>query len=242
MFAPDVTNRLGKQEFGSNKTHASVSTRASSKECSLDLRLTEENLQIHNLRMDARQSHECCANQRTNAIEDLNAIPWLRDMLDNFDPDAESECESTKQHEVTKTIMDFDATPGITDMMENVHLDAESDSDSEVDGTLHLTRYMKERCESICTNPWGSAKAEWLDQSMGGAGFDVTDSMLDRMPRVPAMVFSSELLAEIQRSVANGEWGATESDSDTESCVYQDAESHFADDEVDLPDGYCFLK
>eukprot|EP00746_Dinoflagellata_sp_MGD_P156471 gnl/MRDRNA2_/MRDRNA2_85836_c0_seq2.p1 gnl/MRDRNA2_/MRDRNA2_85836_c0~~gnl/MRDRNA2_/MRDRNA2_85836_c0_seq2.p1 ORF type:complete len:174 (+),score=37.50 gnl/MRDRNA2_/MRDRNA2_85836_c0_seq2:168-689(+) len=172
MFAPQVEKRFGKQQFGSNKSNASVSTRASSKECSLGLSLNEKNLQIHNLLMDARQSHECCANHRTNAIADFDAIPWMRDMLANFDPDA------------TSTI-DFDAIPGSTYMMENFHLNA------EIDG----------KCE---------------------------------LNRASAMVFSPELLAEVQINFANREDGAIESDSDTESLSHLETESHFADDEADL--------
>eukprot|EP00746_Dinoflagellata_sp_MGD_P156473 gnl/MRDRNA2_/MRDRNA2_85836_c0_seq4.p1 gnl/MRDRNA2_/MRDRNA2_85836_c0~~gnl/MRDRNA2_/MRDRNA2_85836_c0_seq4.p1 ORF type:complete len:233 (+),score=38.66 gnl/MRDRNA2_/MRDRNA2_85836_c0_seq4:168-866(+) len=231
MFAPQVEKRFGKQQFGSNKSNASVSTRASSKECSLGLSLNEKNLQIHNLLMDARQSHECCANHRTNAIADFDAIPWMRDMLANFDPDA------------TSTI-DFDAIPGSTYMMENFHLNAEIDGECELNWTGYRTRYMKEKHEALCTNPLALAKAECFDHCMGGAEVDITDSMKSstyrrdsfhkQMPRVSAMVFSPELLAEVQINFANREDGAIESDSDTESLSHLETESHFADDEADL--------
>eukprot|EP00746_Dinoflagellata_sp_MGD_P156472 gnl/MRDRNA2_/MRDRNA2_85836_c0_seq3.p1 gnl/MRDRNA2_/MRDRNA2_85836_c0~~gnl/MRDRNA2_/MRDRNA2_85836_c0_seq3.p1 ORF type:complete len:217 (+),score=38.80 gnl/MRDRNA2_/MRDRNA2_85836_c0_seq3:168-818(+) len=215
MFAPQVEKRFGKQQFGSNKSNASVSTRASSKECSLGLSLNEKNLQIHNLLMDARQSHECCANHRTNAIADFDAIPWMRDMLANFDPDA------------TSTI-DFDAIPGSTYMMENFHLNAEIDGECELNWTGYRTRYMKERDEALCTNPWASGLMAMKSSTYR------RDSFHKQMPRVPAMVFSPELLAEVQINFANREDGAIESDSDTESLSHLETESHFADDEADL--------
>eukprot|EP00746_Dinoflagellata_sp_MGD_P154564 gnl/MRDRNA2_/MRDRNA2_84897_c0_seq1.p1 gnl/MRDRNA2_/MRDRNA2_84897_c0~~gnl/MRDRNA2_/MRDRNA2_84897_c0_seq1.p1 ORF type:complete len:216 (+),score=44.89 gnl/MRDRNA2_/MRDRNA2_84897_c0_seq1:111-758(+) len=215
MFAPDVTNRLGKQEFGSNNSNASVSTCASRSECSLRFALDVANRfgkqELGSNTINASVS----PREFTKAIKDLDAIPVMKGMLDSSD-----------QHEVTKAPFDNEDTmdttpeigrhslstkkkntiPEIKDMIGNFHrnADADSESDQEVDWTP-WTRHMKKRSRY-------------------------------QMHRTPAMEFSAELLDAVRSSVENG----IESDSDAESFIDSDADSE-TDDEADLPVVHCSL-
>jgi hypothetical protein len=93
-----VGNRLGGQEFGSNTTYATVSTRSSTRENS-----PETNVRIDqiDLKMYSRKSPEYYAKQRelSQTIMDFDAVPGIRDMLDNLDLDAESDSESDSEFE-----------------------------------------------------------------------------------------------------------------------------------------------
>eukprot|EP00746_Dinoflagellata_sp_MGD_P154567 gnl/MRDRNA2_/MRDRNA2_84897_c0_seq4.p1 gnl/MRDRNA2_/MRDRNA2_84897_c0~~gnl/MRDRNA2_/MRDRNA2_84897_c0_seq4.p1 ORF type:complete len:192 (+),score=44.22 gnl/MRDRNA2_/MRDRNA2_84897_c0_seq4:111-686(+) len=150
MFAPDVTNRLGKQEFGSNNSNASVSTCASRSECSLRFALDVAN------RFGKQELGSNTINASVSPREFTKAIKDL-------------DLDSSHQHEVTKAPFDnedtMDAIQEINDMMGNFHrnADADSESDQEVDWTP-WTRHMKKRSRyQMHRTPAMEFSAELLD-------------------------------------------------------------------------------